>query len=173
MLTLDQLKLIMPHLNGSRAQMMFPHLLQALVDGNINTRLRQAAFLAQIAHESAELRYMEEIASGAQYEGRKDLGNTQPGDGKRYKGRSPLQLTGRNNYSACGKDLGVNLVNHPELAATPEVGFRVTVWFWTKHNLNALADTGDFDKVTKIINGGTNGAAQRQAFYKTALSVIQ
>ena len=97
-------------------------------EGSINTCARKAAFLAQIAHESGELIYMEELASGAAYEGRKDLGNTQKGDGKRFKGRGPIQMTGRANYRAGGKVLGLYLEKHPEKVKTPEVGFRTSVW---------------------------------------------
>lgn len=101
----------------------------ALKEGQINTATRQAAFLVQLAHESGELVYMEEIASGEAYEERKDLGNTQPGDGKRFKGRGPIQFTGRSNNRMAGKALGLDLETHPESVATPEVGFRTSVWF--------------------------------------------
>jgi predicted chitinase len=140
---------------------------------DINTPKRQAAFLAQLAHESRELRYMEEIASGAAYEGRKDLGNTQPGDGKRYKGRGPIQLTGRANYRAAGKALGLDLEEHPEKAATPDLGCRVAGWFWTTRGLNALADRGDFKQITRRINGGYHGLANRQRYYQRALEVLK
>src|SRR6185436_1802430 len=107
------------------------------------TPLRQAMFLAQLGHESMSFRYMEEIASGAAYEGRKDLGNTHTGDGKRFKGRGPIQLTGRANYKAAGDALGVDFINSPEIAAFTEYGFRTAVWFWGTRNLNPLADVGD------------------------------
>ena len=147
----------------------------ALVEGQINTCLRQAAFLAQLAHESGELVYMEEIASGAAYEGRTDLGNTQPGDGKRFKGRGPIQLTGRANYQAAGKALGLDLVGNPETVATPSVGFRVAVWFWGTRKLNDLADQGTLDafrQITKKINGGTNGQADREQYWGKAKNAL-
>src|SRR5215467_14480028 len=115
---------------------------------------------------------MEEIASGAAYEGRRDLGNTQPGDGKRYKGRGPIQLTGRANYRRAGKALGLDLEKDPAKAADPAVGFRVAGWFWKTHGLNELADKGDFREITRRINGGYNGLASRQAFYKKAKEVL-
>jgi putative chitinase len=147
----------------------------ALEEGSINTCLRKAAFLAQLAHESGQLVYMEELASGEAYEGRKDLGNTQPGDGKRFKGRGPIQLTGRANYRAAGQALGLDLEASPEQVKTPYVGFRTSVWFWTTRKLNDLADQGtleSFRQITKKINGGTNGAADREEYWgkaKTAL----
>src|SRR4029078_6237722 len=128
-----------------------PFIQQAMAEFGITSYLRETAFLAQLAHESAEIRYMEEIASGAAYEGRADLGNTQPGDGKRFKGRGPIQLTGRANYRAAAKALGLDLEAQPQLAATPEVGFRVAAWFWTTRKLNALADTGNTIGITRAI----------------------
>jgi predicted chitinase len=147
----------------------------ALEEGQINTNARKAAFLAQLAHESGQLVYMEELASGEAYEGRKDLGNTHPGDGKRFKGRGPIQLSGRANYRAAGKALGLDLEAHPELVKTPEVGFRTAVWFWTEHHLNELADENilhSFREITKKINGGTNGQADREAYWAKAKKVL-
>lgn len=147
----------------------------ALIEGQINTCLRKSAFLAQLAHESLQLVYMEELASGAAYEGRKDLGNTQVGDGKRFKGRGPIQLTGRANYQAAGNALGIDLVAKPELVATPEIGFRTSVWFWTKNKLNALADQGtleSFRQITRKINGGTNGQADREEYWAKAKNAL-
>ena len=147
----------------------------AMKEGSITTCARKAAFLAQIAHESGELRYMEELASGADYEGRKDLGNTEKGDGKRFKGRGPIQLTGRANYRAAGKALGLDLINHPEKVKTPEVGFRTTVWFWTTRNLNGLADQktlASFRAITRKINGGTRGQADREKYWERAKKTL-
>jgi len=138
----------------------------------INTPLREAAFLAQLAHESGELRYMEEIASGSAYEGRHDLGNTEPGDGKRYKGRGPIQLTGRANYKKYGALLDLDLVNNPTIAATPEVGFRIAGAFWNEHDLNELADLGAFKAITKKINGGYNHLKERTEYYERAKKVL-
>lgn len=141
----------------------------AMHEFHINSPIRQAAFIAQIAHESGELRYVKEIASGAAYEGRKDLGNTQPGDGMKYKGRGLIQITGRNNYLECGKALGVDLVTQPELLETNDLACRSAAWFWASHGLNDLADKGDFYRITKRINGGTNGLKERQAYYAKAM----
>lgn len=174
-LTLIQLQGIMPRMgrNPKTAATLLPHLNAAMAGAQINTVGRVAAFLAQVAHESCEFRYMEEIASGAAYEGRADLGNTEPGDGVRYKGRGFLQLTGRDNYRACGAALGVDLEGDPGLAATPEYAFKTSCWFWTKHNLNELADKGEFELITRRINGGLNGYEQRLGYLHAALTVLQ
>jgi putative chitinase len=156
----------------SKARAYLPLLNRAMAEAHITTRQRKAMFLAQLAHESVQLRFMEEIASGAEYEGRRDLGNTHPGDGVRYKGRGPIQLTGRANYRAAGRALGLPLEANPKMAARPSVGFRTAAWFWKTHGLNALADRGDFVGVTRRINGGTNGLSSRQAYYRRALKVI-
>ena len=144
---------------------------RAALQANCTTLNRIAMWCAQIGHESVGLRYMEEIASGAAYEGRRDLGNTQPGDGKRFKGRGPIQLTGRNNYGAFGRwcrSVGLvsdanYFVNNPAQVATSGWGFLAAAWYWTvaRPNLNAQADAGDIVAATKSINGGTNGLADR------------
>ena len=167
-----QLRAIMPNLSEADANRHLPYLNAAMAEGQINTPKRQAAFLSQLAHESGQLRYFEEIASGAAYEGRRDLGNTQPGDGVRFKGRGPIQLTGRSNYTAAGNALGLDLVNNPALAATPAVGFRIAQWFWNSRNLNSYADAGNFDAITLRVNGGYNGKAARDAYYARACQVL-
>lgn len=170
--SLEQLRAIMPNLSAEKAQQYLPHLNAAMAEARIDTPARQAAFLAQLAHESGEFRWMEELATGDDYEGRLDLGNTEPGDGRRFKGRGPIQLTGRSNYAAASRALGVDLVSHPELAATPEVGFRVAGWYWTTHGLNEKADRGDFTGITRAINGGLNGQASREAYWNRAKQVL-
>jgi predicted chitinase len=172
MVTDTQLHLIMPNCPEARRLAYLPFIVSGMDRFVINTPLRSAAFLAQLAHESGELRYMEEIASGAAYEGRKDLGNTQPGDGKRYKGRGPIQLTGRANYAKYGKLLGLDLVNSPTIVATKEVGFIVAAQFWQLNGLNELADKQDFKQITKRINGGYNGLDDRERYYARAKKVL-
>lgn len=120
-------------------------------------------FIAQLAHESGNFRYMEEIASGTAYEGRKDLGNVINGDGNRFKGRGPIQLTGRANYRKYGQVLGFDFESHPEIVAYPSVGFLVACKYWSDHGLNELADRDDILSITKKINGGTNGLTDRKA----------
>jgi putative chitinase len=171
-LSSGQLHAIMPNLGPQRRSVYLPFLNDAMVEGKITTALRMAAFLAQLAHESVELRYFEEIASGAAYEGRASLGNTHPGDGKRFKGRGPIQLTGRSNYAAASKALGVDLLNHPQDAAKPEYGFRVAQWFWTSRGLNRLADERAFTSITRRINGGTLGLRSRTMYYDRAKQVL-
>lgn len=125
--------------------------------------LRFAHFIAQLAHESGNFRYMEEIASGAAYEGRKDLGNTEKGDGIRYKGRGPIQLTGRANYRKYARALGIDFESHPELVSIPSIGLLVACKYWANNGLNEIADRDDISTITLRINGGTNGIEDRKA----------
>ncbi len=167
-----QLRAIMPRLTAERAARFVGPINQAMREAEINTPKRRAAFLAQIALESAQLRHMEELADGKAYEGRKALGNIEPGDGPRFKGRGPIQLTGRTNYTDAGKALGLDLVGQPERVAIPEVGCRVAAWYWQSRGLNALADQGDFVGITRRINGGTNGLKQRQQYHQWAKATL-
>jgi predicted chitinase len=121
----------------------------------------RAMFLAQMAHESGNFRYDEEIHDGSNYEGRSDLGNTQPGDGKRYKGRGYIQLTGRANYTHYGSKLGVDLAGKPELAKRPDIAADVAVAYWNERVDRAAAVKGDVRTVTRNINGGYNGLQDR------------
>lgn len=130
--------------------------------GIMDSALRLAHFMAQLCHESGSFRYMEEIASGAAYEGRADLGNTVAGDGKRFKGRGPIQLTGRANYRTFGRRIGIDLERHPEIAAIPSIGLHTALEYWRDRGLNALADRDDVMGITRKINGGTNGLADRK-----------
>jgi putative chitinase len=134
----------------------------------ITTPSRLCHFLAQIAHESAGFRTTEEYASGSAYEGRRDLGNTRAGDGKRYKGRGLIQLTGRANYRAYGTRLGLDLEADPARAAKPELSLRVACEYWKAKGLNALADRDDIAGITRKINGGTNGLADRKKYLAKA-----
>lgn len=131
--------------------------------GVMDTAQRLAHFLAQLIHESGSFRYMEEIASGQAYEGRKDLGNVEPGDGKRFKGRGPIQITGRANYRTYGRRIGIDIERHPEIASAPSVGLHLALEYWRVNRLNELADRDDVVAITKKINGGTNGLADRRA----------
>lgn len=176
MITEDILLQIMPNLKRSLCEDYFPFLDQAMEDFEINKPLREAAFLAQIAHESAEFKYLEEIwgPTGVQknYEPPSnkadELGNKKPGDGKRFKGRGPIQLTGRGNYKKFGELLNLDLVNHPEWAADPQVAFRIAGAFWKTHGLNELADQQEFETITRRINGGLTGLDDRLKFYHRA-----
>lgn len=146
--------------------------IQMKVKGVFDSPLRFAHFMAQCGHESGGFVYMEEIASGAAYEGRKDLGNTVAGDGKRYKGRGPIQLTGRANYRRIGLRLGINLENNPTLVADPSIGMWCALEYWAENNLNALADLDDVKSVTRRINGGYNGLADREARLKRMKTLL-
>lgn len=170
-LTLTQLLKIMP-LARTRAAAFLDPLNSTMVEFGINTSARQASFLAQLAHESGQMVYVRELASGAAYEGRRDLGNTQPGDGVRFRGRGLLQITGRTNYAACGRALGLDLLAQPALLEQTVNACRSAGWFWQSRGLNALADAGDQVAVTRRINGGTNGLAERLAYFKVAQRVL-
>jgi putative chitinase len=178
LVTLTQLHAVMPQLAAAKAQQYIGPLNKALGEFYIDNRLRICAFLGQVAHESGELAWFHEFASGMEYDITRnpvlarELGNLSPGDGPRYKGRGPIQLTGRNNYIACGKALGLDLVDNPDLAVEPGVAFRTAGWFWSTHGLNALADQGDFRAITRRINGGYNGYADRVKYYDRALQVF-
>lgn len=139
----------------------------------ITTKLRIAHFLAQICHESDHFRTTREYASGAAYEGRRDLGNVRRGDGKRFRGRGVIQITGRYNYEKYGKKLGIDLVNHPELAETPEISVKTAIAYWMDHNLNVYADKDDLRAITKRINGGYNGLSSRLAMLENAKRAIK
>jgi putative chitinase len=130
--------------------------------GIMDSTNRLAHFMAQLVHESGCFRYMEEIASGAAYEGRKELGNVIPGDGKLFKGRGPIQLTGRANYKRFGQIAGIDFENHPEIVALPSIGLHVALLYWRDRNLNALADADDLVAITRKINGGINGLEDRK-----------
>jgi len=139
---------------------------KGMIASGMNTTLRKTHFLAQVGHESGELRYCEEIASGDAYEGRKDLGNVEPGDGRRFKGRGLIQLTGRANYAAYSQARGIDYTTNDGaklLASDPETAVDVACWFWATHNLNTLADQDDLTTITRRINGGLNGLDDRKA----------
>ena len=180
MLTDPQLQQIMPNLAPAKRTLYLPALNQAMAACGVNTLLRTAAFAAQLAHESGEFRWMEEIwgptAAQLGYEPPSAkaarLGNTQPGDGKRFKGRGPIQITGRFNYKKYGGLLGVDLTVSPERAAAPEVAFLTAGLFWKTNGLNELADGQQFVAITRRINGGENGLPDRQKYYERAKAVL-
>ncbi len=157
-----------------------PSILQAVANAmpgvvsefDLSNQLRQAHFLAQLAHESDGFKTTVEYASGAAYEGRRDLGNTHPGDGKRFKGRGLIQLTGRANYAAASQALGVDFVAKPELAAQFPHAIRVAGWYWQTRKLNFLADKDDVLAVTRKINGGTNGLEDRRRYLARAKTAL-
>lgn len=141
--------------------------------GLLDNALRLQHFLAQLGHESDGYKAMEEYASGAAYEGRADLGNTQPGDGKRYKGRGPIQITGRSNYRKYGRVIGINIEKYPELASNPCIGMRLALEYWKAKGLNAKADSDNIEGITRAINGGLNGFADRKARLALAKQLVK
>lgn len=175
-ITIEQLNTIMP-LAKARTPLYLDFLNAAMTEFDINTTARQAAFLAEIAHESGELRYTRELARGAAYDvGQKaiSLGNTpeDDGDGEKYKGRGLIQITGHANYLKTGVALGVDLIASPELLETPALACRSAACWWRDHGLNELADGRRFAKISLIINGGHNGDDSRNAYYKKAIQAL-
>ena len=174
-ITPQQLLQILPNA-GQVSGVFAPVLNTAMNRYQIVGAKRVAAFIAQIGHESGQLKYVKEIwgptAAQARYEGRADLGNTQPGDGSKFRGRGLIQITGRANYKACGEALGLDLINQPELLEKPQHACMSAAWFWATRSLNTLADAGQFDAITRRINGGQNGAADRRALYARAQQVL-
>ena len=180
MLTDVQLTQICPRLVAAKLQLLLPHLNQAMQTYAVDTMQRTAAFIAQLAHESGEFRWMEEIWGPTDAQRRYEppatlaarLGNTQPGDGKLFKGRGPIQITGRFNYAKYGALLGTDLLAEPARAAAPELAFATAGLYWKSNGLNELADADDFVKITRRINGGINGLADRQKYHELAKRVL-
>ena len=198
-ITAQQLLQILPNA-GQVAGFFVPVLNTAMNRYQIVGSKRVAAFIAQIGHESGQLtrlvenlnysadalrktwpsrfnaelattvaRKPEQIANIA-YGNR--MGNTAPSDGWRYRGRGLIQITGKNNYRACGEALGLDLIAQPEMLEKPQYGCMSAAWFWATNGLNTLADAGKIDAITQRINGGQTGAADRQALYARALKVL-
>ena len=198
-ITAQQLLQILPSA-GQVAGVFVPVLNTAMSRYQIVGAKRIAAFLAQVGHESGHLtrlvenlnytaaalrmiwpsrfdaglasataRKPEQIANIA-YGNR--MGNTAPGEGWKYRGRGLIQITGKNNYRACGEALGLDLTAQPELLENPQHACMSAAWFWATNGLNTSADAGKFDAITQRINGGQTGAADRQALYARALKVL-
>lgn len=172
MLTKEQLQHIYKSAPSKLIDLFLPHLQNTFDEFEINTPQRKQMFLAQIGHESGELKWVKELASGKAYEGRLDLGNKAPGDGVRYKGRGLIQITGKHNYVLVSLALGIPCVETPELLETPENASRSAGWYWYKKNLNSLADAGRFELITRRINGGLNGYADRMKLLHRAREVM-
>ena len=169
------LRILMPLSTDEQANKYLSPLVAAMSGNQINTLLRQAHFLAQLGHESGSLIYSEEIASGKAYEGRADLGNTQPGDGPKFKGRGLIQITGRTNYTAYGRARNRDFVtgDNPKLLATdPNLAADCSGWYWATRKLNDLADKDDVLSITRKINGGTNGLDDRKSRLQLAKCLL-
>ena len=172
MLTRQMIKQIAPNSKDEIIDPLVKYLNIHMPKYEVNNYLRVCHFIAQAAHEAASFRTLEEYASGAAYEGRKDLGNVKAGDGVRYKGRGIFQLTGRANYRTIGAKIGFDLENNPELAESPEVSVLTALEYWEDRNLNAPADRDDVRTITYRINGGYNGFEDRKAYLAKAKKVI-
>ncbi len=179
---------------GTRAEIFIVPLNAAMFEFGINTPARQSAFLAQLAHESGQFRYMRELASGSAYDDRADLGNTKPEairiaaehgstPGQWWRGEGPMQITGYNNMMACSTALygePYYLLHNPRALELPLPGCRSAAWFWKTSDLNRWADAGDFDGVSDVINrgrktvriGDSNGWKDRLTFYERAQKVL-
>jgi len=179
--TVQQLQRIMP--NARRQAGVFVSALNtAMVNRQINTPKRQAAFLAQVGHESGQLQYVRELG-GDQYLSKYDtgnlatkLGNTPEadGDGQRYRGRGLIQITGHDNYLRCSLALfgDERLLRTPELLEQPQWAAESAAWFWSVNGLNALADQDQFNTITRRINGGLNGLEDRLQLWARARAVL-
>ncbi len=193
MITADQLKAIVPAIKPANLQLYIPLLNEYMSKYEIVTAARICPFLANLAHESGSFNYTKEIANGNAYEGRKDLGNTQPGDGPRYKGRGLIQITGRSMYQWCSKALygDQRLIDTPALLEKADAATESACWFWKiVKDLNQIADMPDswvrdrkmrdgsvkqysrFEWIVLLINGGQNGLVERKVFYERAKAVI-
>lgn len=180
MITRAQLIAVMP-LATSRVDCWLEPLNLAMAEYGIDTQRRVSAFLAQIAHESGQLRYVRELASGEAYDtGRlaARLGNTPEadGDGQRYKGRGLIQITGHDNYRECSLALygdPMTLLRNPEMLEDPVAAARSAAWFWWSRGLNVVADCpNSFQTITRRINGGLNGYEERVAYFERAQRVF-
>ena len=177
-------------------------LLDTFAKYEINTPQRQSAFIGQCAHESGNFKVLQEnlnysakglmatwssrfpdMDTAERYErqpekiankvyARADMGNTDDGDGWKYRGRGVIQLTGKNNYRACGEALGINLMENPDLILEPKYACLSAGWFWNKRGLNTLADASDIETITKRVNGGLHGLLDRQAKTQIALEIL-
>lgn len=184
MLTVNQLSTIY-EISPDKAGSWIAAINEAMKYASINTAKRAAAFLSQIGHESGRLKYSKEIwgptTQQLRYEGTtlaKRLGNTEVGDGLRYRGRGLLQITGRYNYRIIYQELKKdfpevpNFEEYPAELETKKWASLSAARYWNKHNLNVLADSGDFITLTKKINGGTNGLQDRQDLFLMGIAVL-
>ena len=198
-ITVQQLLQILPNA-GQVAGVFVPVLNTAMGRYQIVGTKRIAAFIAQVGHESGNLtrlvenlnysadalrrnwpsRFSVELASAVARKPERianiaygnRMGNTEPGAGWKYRGRGLIQITGKDNYRACGEALGLDLITQPELLEKPQHGCLSAAWYWAINGLNSLADAEKFEAITQRINGGQTGAADRQALYALALKVL-
>lgn len=184
MITKDQVAKILPGV--SHLEEYYPFLIAGMIRYHIDTKARMSAYIAQVGHESDNFKALREYASGSAYEGRADLGNVEPGDGPRFKGRGAIQTTGRKNYLSASLTLygDDRLIKHPELLEQPEAAFLSSGLYWDSRNINMICDKQEdwhkpgphnYDKftwITILINGGLNGYLDRVAAYNRAKSIL-
>ncbi len=160
---------------GELGNLLGEGMAQHLAPAQITTALRIAHWMAQVAHETGGFQWLVELGGPEyfhKYDGRRDLGNTLPGDGYRFRGRGLIQLTGRANYTLYGKETGIDLLGDPDLAAEPANAVWTAVLYWDAHNLNQCADADDIVTITRRINGGLNGIDDRKAMLARAKRYI-
>jgi putative chitinase len=167
------LRHVCPNLSERDAARIADGLGEAFARYDINTPRRAAMAVAQWAHESDHFRTATEYASGDDYEGRSDLGNINPGDGRRFKGRGRIMITGRANYEEIARAFGIDCINRPELLAESPHSELASGWWWNSRGCNAFCDRDDFVGLTRKINGGLNGLEDRKRFYARAQQVAQ
>ena len=176
----SQITSMFPDVKGDTATQYAEYLNEAFRMASVNTKRRMAHFLGQVGHESGGLTTFSEWYKGKnaeayfnkKYGSRKDLGNTVKTDGYKYRGRGPIQVTGKANYELCGKALDLDLVAKPDLLLEPKYGFRAAAWFWAKRKINTYADADNLTMVTKRVNGGTNGISDRKKRTTLAKKVL-
>lgn len=175
-MTLEQLSQLYTQARAERVERFYPFMDEFMRGFAIVGPKREAAFLATIAVESLELTYTREIWGPTEqqlgYEGRKDLGNTEPGDGHKFKGRGLIQITGRANYAEASAALGIDYVGDPAMMETEEEATRTACWWWHEHGCNELADIPDFKAVTRRVNGGTTAYDRRLTYYNRAMEIL-
>lgn len=180
-LTLDQLNKIFPAgAKAGRNAKFLDGINTTIERSNLSTVNRVAGFLSQIGVESEEFLYVKELGNNAylsKYDTgslAKRLGNTPEadGDGQKYRGRGLIQVTGHDNYRDCGKALGLDLLNNPELLEQPLYAVESAGWYWDSRKINAACDADDIVRITKLVNGGTNGLDRRKAYYAKAKQVL-
>lgn len=185
LITKPQLQAIMPRITAENLEKFFEPINEAMQTWDITTHRRIAMFLAQIAHESGSFRYVRELADGTAYEGRKDLGNIEAGDGPKYKGRGLIQITGRRNYADYFASVGLPVTSDPLLLEGAVHATNSAGWFWAMRKLNDIADQPDtwvrgwkgtecdpFKWITLRINGGFNGYEDRLKYYNNAKATL-
>jgi WD40 repeat protein len=175
-LTDTQLKQIMPDSKDSDRALYLPHIRKAMAEFGINTPAQQAAFLAAVAVNTVELKYMTQVGDDSYFEEhygmRKDLGNFSPGDGAKYKGRGAFLITGRTLYQSLSKAVGVDLVNYPDRAAEPDVAFRTAALFWQRNGMNDYANAVDIRLVARITTGGLGQLEKMRAYFERAKAAL-